>query len=345
MQNLTTRQLVLDAIHGKPHTRIPVAQHNFTFCIRHSGSTVGKFRRDPVHAARVLADTAYKFGYDCIIIDFDTCTLAEAMGSKLVLPEDEPARVEQYGLTTLEAGRDLCIPDPHKDGRMPLWLETTRELRRIVGDDKAILARADQGPFGLLFQLRDSQELMMDLIDADEELIFDCLTTCCEAGTRFAKAQLEAGADIVSIGDSASGESLISPEMYAHFAQPFQRRYKELLGNGMLSLHICGKTNHIIEGMVQTGSDILELDHLNDLSRSLPIIANRSCVFGNIDPSSVLAQGNRQTVLDACRSVLETAKRLTNRFVLCPGCLANSNTPEENIRAMTEAAALWGQRE
>lgn len=342
---LSSRQLVLNAIQGKPHPRIPVAQHNFTFCIRHCGSTVEKFRRNPLHAAQVLANTAYDFGYDCIIIDFDTCALAEAMGSKLVFPEDEPARVDQYGLATLDAGRELRIPDPHADARLPLWLETTRELRRLVGDDKAILARADQGPFGLLFQLRDGQELMMDLIDADEELLFDCLRTCCDAGVLFAKAQLEAGADIVSIGDGASGESLISPEMYARFSQPFERRYKELLGDGLLSLHICGKTNNIIEGMVQTGSDILELDHLNDLSRSLPIIGDRSCVFGNIDPSSVLTFGTRQTVLDACRDVLETAKRLTQRFVLCPGCLANSTTPGENMRAMTEASELWGWRE
>ena len=97
--------------------------------------------------------------------------------------------------------------------------------------------------------------------------------------------------------------------------------------------------------MAQTGCDVLELDHLNDLSRSLPIIAGRNCVFGNIDPSSVLTQGNRQTVLAACRTVLETAKRLTHRFVLCPGCLAHSTTPGENIRAMTEAAMLWGRRD
>ena len=194
-QGLTTRQLVINAIRGKPHPRIPVAQHNFTFCIRHCGSTVEKFRRDPVHAARILADTACDFGYDCIIIDFDTCTLAEAMGSKLVFPEDEPARVKQYALASLEEGKELRIPDPGKDGRLPLWLETTRQLRQIVGEDKAILARADQGPFGLLFQLRDSQELLVDLIDADEDLILSCLGICCEAGVRFAKAQLEAGAE------------------------------------------------------------------------------------------------------------------------------------------------------
>lgn len=339
---MNSRQLTLAAVKGEPHARVPVAQHNFPFCVKHYGITMDQFRRDPHLAAKVLADTSYDFGYDCIIIDFDTCTLAEAMGSTLAFPEDEPARVSAFALATLEEGRELKLPDPQRDGRLPLWLETTRELRRLVGDEKAIMARADQGPFDLLFQLRDSQELMLDLIDADEQLLFDCLEICRQAGVLFAQAQLDAGADFTSVGESASGESLISPDMYMRFAQPFQQRYKAALGAGRISLHICGKTNNIIEGMVKTGFDILELDHANDLERSLRIVNQRCSVWGNLDPSSVLAFGSKQTVLDESRKVLEIAKALTWKFVLCPGCVANSNTPPENIRAMTEAAAQWG---
>ena len=246
---VNSRQLILAAICGEPHSRVPVAQHNFTFCARQAGVTMNQFRRDPKLAARVLADTAFRFGYDCIIIDFDTCALAEAMGATLVFPEDEPARVETPALKSLTQIRDLKRPDPLTDGRLPLWLETTRELRRLVGDDKAIMARADQGPFGLLFQLRGHEEMMLEVIDAPEEQLRAALAICTEVGVRFAKAQLDAGADLTSIGDSAAGESLISPTDYARLAQPFEQKYKQLLGDGLLSLHICGKTNNIIRGM------------------------------------------------------------------------------------------------
>jgi uroporphyrinogen decarboxylase len=342
---MNSRELILAAIAGRPHERVPVAQHNFPFCVRQAGITMGQFRRDPKLAARVLADAAYRFGYDCIIIDFDTCALAESMGAVLEFPEDEPARVSQPALASLADIRKLKLPDPDRDARLPLWLETTRKLRRIVGNDKAIMARADQGPFGLLFQLRGHAELMMDMMDEPEELIDEALAICAEAGSRFARAQMAAGADLTSIGDSASGESLISPEHYMRFAQPAQKRYKELLGPGLLSLHICGKTNAIIEGMTTTGCEVLELDHWNDLERSLKIVDNRASVWGNLDPSSVLSQGTREYVLEASRQVLETAKALTNRFVLCPGCLANADVPPANIQAMTDAAARWGRYE
>lgn len=341
---MNSRELILAAISGRPHERVPVAQHNFPFCVRQAGLTMGQFRRDPKLAARALAEAAYRFGYDGIIIDFDTCSLAEAMGAVLGFPEDEPAHVVRPPLSSLAEIRKLKLPDPYRDARLPLWLETTQELRRIVGGEKAIMARADQGPFGLLFQLRGHAELMLDLIDEPEELIDEALAFCAEAGARFARAQLEAGGDLTSIGDSASGESLISPQHYARFAQPAQKRYKELLGPGLLSLHICGKTNSIIEGMTATGCDVLELDHWNDLERSLKIVDNRASVWGNLDPSSILSQGTRDQVLEASRKVLETAKALTSKFVLCPGCLANADVPPENIQAMTEAAGRWGLR-
>jgi uroporphyrinogen decarboxylase len=230
------------------------------------------------------------------------------------------------------------LPDPEKDNRLPLWLETTRLLRKIVGNDLAIMARADQGPFGLLFLLRGAQEIMFDLFDEDEKIISAALEHCKNAGVRFAKAQLECGADITSIGDGAAGESLISPDMYKKFAQPFEKKYKQNLEDGILSLHICGKTDNIVDLMVETGSDILELDHLNNLDQTFHTVNNKACIFGNIDPSSILCQGTVKMVKDACRKVILSARKHNAKFVLCPGCLVNSNTPPENIKAMSEVA-------
>jgi len=183
---------------------------------------------------------------------------------------------------------------------------------------------------------------MFDLFDEDEEIIFNALEHCKNAGVRFAKAQLGCGADITSILDGAAGESLISPDMYKRFAQPFEKKYKHDLGDGILSLHICGKTDNIVDSMVETGCDILELDHLNNLDRTFRTVDNKACVFGNIDPSSVLCLGTVKMVKDTCGKVILSAKKHNAKFVLCPGCLVNSNTPPENIKAMSEIAKELG---
>jgi len=339
---VNSRERILAAIAGNPHDRVPVAQHNFAFCVRHAGITMGAYRREPELAARVLVDAAEEFGYDCIIIDFDTCSLAEAMGAQVEFPEDDMARVAQPLLDSIADIRKLPLPDPNEDGRLPLWLETTRAVRRMVGDRMAVMGRADQGPFGLLFQLRGHENFMMDLLDEDGSTILDALDYCAEAGSRFASAQIDAGADVTSIGDSACGQSLISPAHYRQFGQPFQTAYRKRMGLGLLSLHICGKSNEIIEGMAVTGCEVLELDHLNDIALSIKKVTDRACIWGNINPA-LLSQGSADDVLAACRPVLESAVKLTQKFVLCPGCLANADVPAINIRAMTDAASQWGR--
>jgi hypothetical protein len=66
-----------------------------------------------------------------------------------VFPKNELARVRHFAPANLEGGRGRKAPDPLRDGRLPHWLEATRELRRLVGDGEAIVARTDQRPFGL----------------------------------------------------------------------------------------------------------------------------------------------------------------------------------------------------
>ena len=332
------RQRTLAAIRGEPHDRVPVAQHNFPFAARHVGLTQRQYRSDPEHAAQALADTAYDFGYDCIIIDFDTCSLAEALGTGCELPEDEPARAVRPAVQSLRDVPDLPLPDPQRTGRLPMWLETTRRLRAKVGDELAIMGRADQGPFGLLFLLRDSQEFLMDLLEVDPAVIDAALEHCTRAGVAFAQAQLAAGADLTSIGDSAAGQSVVSPDIYRRFAQPFERLYKQQLGDGLLSLHICGKTDQIVTAMADTGAEVLELDHWNNLEATFRQLDRPVCIFGNLDPSSVLVQAPSQVVLDKSREVIRIARHAGARFVLCPGCTVGANTPPENVAAMTEAA-------
>lgn len=182
---------------------------------------------------------------------------------------------------------------------------------------------------------------MMDLLDEEESVIFDALEYCMEVGSRFARAQMDAGADLTSIGDSACGQSLVSPAHYLRFGQPFQAAYRRRMGEGILSLHICGATNEIIGGMADTGCEVLELDHLNDIVGSIDKVAGRAGIWGNINPA-LLSLGTSEEVLAACQPILEAAVARTDRFVLCPGCLANADVPPANIQAMTDAARRWG---
>jgi uroporphyrinogen decarboxylase len=339
---MSGRARVLAAVRGEPVDRIPIAQHNYPFAAHRAGLSLQEFCSSPEKAAKALADAAYDFGYDCIIVAFDDCTLAEAMGAGVEFVEDQPPRISSPAVDSLAEVPFLSVPDPLTDGRLPLWLETTRRLRAIVGDELAILARADQGPFGLAFLLEDSEQFLMDLLTEDRRTVAAALSHCLEAGVAFAGAQLDAGADLTSIGESAAGGSVISPALYREFAQPFEKAFKSRLGSRPLSLHICGATDAIVGDMVETGCEVLELDHLNHLSATFEKVGRRACVWGNVDPSSVLMLGSPRFVLEQSRAAIQAAQRANARFVLCPGCTVGANTPPASIAAMTEAARLFG---
>ena len=105
-------------------------------------------------------------------------------------------------LSDLREIDDLRMPDPLKDGRICEWLETVERLLDAVGDHVFVMGRADQGPFSLLCLLRGTQEFMVDLLTEDEDVIRHALEWTTEAHTRFALAQLKAGAHATSMGDA-----------------------------------------------------------------------------------------------------------------------------------------------
>ena len=204
---MSGRARVLAAIRGEPVDRIPVAQHNYAFAAHYVGLTLREFSNSPEKAAQALADTAYDFGYDCIIAVLEEGPLAEAMGAGIESVDDQPGRVARPAVRSLHDVPGLPLPDPMTDGRLPQWLETTRLLRSKVGDDLAIMARADQGPFGLAFLLEDSEDFLMDLLTEEEPVIRAAIEHCAKAGLPFARAQLASGADLTSIGDSIFSNS------------------------------------------------------------------------------------------------------------------------------------------
>jgi MtaA/CmuA family methyltransferase len=147
------------------------------------------------------------------------------------------------------------------------------------------------------------------------------------------------GADMVSNGDSPAGPDLISPAMYAEFARPYETRLVDeahRIGRPY-ALHICGNTTRILDGMLATGADALELDYKTDVRAARDAMSGRSAFIGNIDPSSVLALGTTALVEARTRELLEVFAGVPG-FILNAGCAIPAETPPANLRAMLAAA-------
>lgn len=346
MSVMTGLERCLTVLNGGVADRVPVVPQTFMFAAETAGIKVGELAHSAAKMVEAQVVSQAKYGYDGCVIDFDDASLAEACGAKVIFREDDPAIVDESDLVVKDL-RDvdrLRLPDPWKDGRLPVWLEATRLLKERVGDHVFIMGRADQGPFSLACLLRGPQHFMMDLLDEESEAgVHRLIDYCRRACAIFAKAQKEAGAHATSIGDAFAGPSLISPELYRKFAlEPEIRLTEEVQAAGIpFSIHICGNTNGIIADMGRTGAKILEVDWQLQMAEARRAVPASTVLMGNVNPSDPMVFGTPGQVEVAARDVIE-ATGGRNLF-LSSGCALGRNTPPENMRALIAAAEKYGR--
>ena len=343
---MTGLQRCQTVLAGGMADRVPVVPQTFMFAAETAGIKVGEFAHSAAKMVEAQLVSQAKYGYDGCVIDFDDATLAEACGAKVIFREDDPAIVDEADLVVKDL-RDverLRLPDPWKDGRLPIWLEATRLLKDRIGDHVFIMGRADQGPFSLACLLRGPQQFMMDLLDEESEQgVHALIDYCRRACAVFALAQKEAGAHATSIGDAFAGPNLISPEMYRKFAlKPEMRLTEEVQAAGIpFSIHICGNTNGIIADMGRTGAKILEVDWQLDMAEARRAVPASTVLMGNINPSAPMAFGTPEQVEAAVRGIMDATGG--RGVFLSSGCAMGRNTKPENMRALMAAAEKFGR--
>ncbi len=328
------------ALCGQQPDAVPIMLHNFMPAAAEAGVPMSRYRSDPQAIARCFIQAVETYGYDAIVVDVDTATLAGAVGVPVLFPGDEPAICTGQRLSSLAEASELEPPSVAAYSGIQVWLEAVRILRRYFKDEIFIRGNCDQAPFSLASAMRGSANWMMDLMEpAQHEDALRLLEYCTAAAIQFMRLMASAGAHMISNGDSPAGPSVVSPRLYLTFAHPYEKRLAEASHSLGLpyALHICGKTEPILEQMVATGADVLEMDHKTDAALARDVLAGRAVFAGNIDPSAVLALGTPADVEDSTRELLELFAG-TSRFILNAGCAMAATTPAENVRAMIRTA-------
>jgi MtaA/CmuA family methyltransferase len=333
-------QRIMAAFQRKHPDTIPVMLHNFMMAAHEAGLTMEAFRRDPREMARAFIEAVEKYEYDGIMIDVDTVTLAGAAGVPIDSPVDQPSVAIGSRIQALEEVADLEPTDIAQYRGVQVWLEATSILHKYFGDEILIRGNCDQSPFTLASLIRGLEPWMLDLADESRrELVHRLLAYSTSMTLQFIRLMSETGAHMTSNGDSTAGPELISPAMYRAFALPYEKNIVQCSHELRLPyvLHICGNTSRIIDDMLETGADGLELDYRTDATLARDKMKDRSVFVGNIDPSGVLAFGTPALVEEKTRELL-TVFMDQPRFVLNAGCAIPPMTPPENLRAMIHTA-------
>ena len=327
------------ALKGLQPDNTPIMLHNFMMAAREHGVTMEQFRNDPKVIAECFISSVDKYGFDGILVDIDTVTLAGAVGVPVDFPVHEAARTHHGNLENLEDVFDLKSSNIENYKYVQIWLDSVRLLKEYYKDELYIRGNCDQSPFSLASMMRGAQNWMLDLMIGTDDQIEALLEYCTEATTQFIRLMAQTGCDMVSNGDSVAGPEMISPEMYVKYALPYEKQIVDEAHKAGLAytLHICGNTEVILEHMLLTGADALELDYKTDILKILDVFQDKATLIGNIDPSGVLALGTENLVRTTTLELL-TAYKKSNRLILNAGCAIPPTTPSGNLKMMITTA-------
>jgi MtaA/CmuA family methyltransferase len=175
---------------------------------------------------------------------------------------------------------------------------------------------------------------MLDFYD-DPGFVRELFEFILQLALGFGKAQIEAGADLIGIGDPAA--SLVGPQLYRDFVWPYEKRLVEGLHaqGGRVRLHICGDTRRILKEIGALGVDIVDVDSKVSLTEARQKMGPSQILLGGLDPVRVLQQGTPDQIL---RVVADCHRQAGSRYILGAGCEVPPQTPAENIQALSQYA-------
>jgi MtaA/CmuA family methyltransferase len=328
------RERVLAMLDGRKVDCLPVMPITMMFAVDQVGKRYYQYATDYHVLADAQVRTAETFDFDHVSAIAETREAPDC-GAVVEYFDDQPPSVVESQALLADKGvlARLEIPDPHEGPRMHDRIKGIELLKEHAGGEKVVEGWIE-GPCGASADLRGINTLMLDFYD-DPAFVRDVFAYTVEVGLGFARAQIEAGADIIGIGDPAA--SLVGPKIYEEFVWPWEKKMVDGLHalGALARLHICGNTRHILKGMGSLGCDIVDLDTAAPLGEARTAMGADQVLLGNIDPVRDLRDGTPESVYAA---MAECHRQAGPRFIAGAGCEVTRDTPAANLHAMVRYA-------
>jgi MtaA/CmuA family methyltransferase len=322
---------VIATFEGRRTDSLPLMPITMMFAADQLGVKYGRYACDYRVLVEAQVLTAERFDFD--YVSCISCPTREAAdcGAAIQYFEDQPPAVDENNSLLAEKSRlaRLRVPDPSAGKMMSDRLKAAAKFREAVGGERLIEGWVE-GPCAESADLRGINRLMLDFYD-DPAFVGDLFEFVLEMALCFAKLQIEAGVDLIGVGDAAA--SLVGPRIYDQFVWPYEKRLVDGIHamGARVRLHICGNTRHSLASIGRLGCDMVDLDWMVPVAQAREEMSPAQVLAGNIDPVQVLRNGTPAGVTAAIAACRQAA---APHYIVGAGCEVPRDTPIENVRAM-----------
>jgi len=331
---MTSRERFFARLKSKPVDRIPNLNIIMMLSAKLNGISYSEYCTD--YKKLVYADlkTSEKFGIDLLSVISDPMREVEMFGGKVVIPQDDVPYAKDPFIIEYSDISKLNINKIEDISRALDRVKGVELFAKEAGDEYPICGWIE-GPVAEAADLRGISKFMEDLLiepDFAEEL----MEICVQNGIAYAKAQVEAGADVIGVGDAAA--SLIGPRIYKDMAYKYQSKLLKAVKDmgAVTKLHICGNTSDLVELLPMEYVDIFDIDWMVDFKQTVGMVGQSTSVNGNFDPVSVVLQGDLELIEKETKRCMDDSNK---RAMVSAGCEVPKNTPLENLAQVSKTLA------
>jgi len=303
------------------------------FIARYAGGNYAKFASDYRFLVEANLRAIDDFDIDMVGLISDPYRETSAFGAKIeFIPEAVPRCLNLIIKNKVDI-RNLQSPDVYKCERTLDRILGAELLSKQTNGNVPIIGWIE-GPLAEACDLAGIEQFMMMLM-MDPDIANLLLDKCMHTAKNFAKAQIEAGCDVIGMGDAICSQ--IDPLTYDIFVK---ERHREIISfihecGAKVKMHICGDITHLLPSLKDLGIDILDIDWQIDPQHAFEVMGPDVIRCGNIDPRFVMDK-TPDEIYTACKQLCHNEKG--RKFILSAGCEIIVTTPHENLMAMRKAS-------
>lgn len=257
-----------------------------------------------------------------------------AFGAKVTFPDEAVPRCMEILVRSQEDIAQLKNPEVHKEERTLDRIKAGEALRKQLGSNVPIIGWIE-GPLAESCDLAGVNEVLLRIFmepDFVKRLIDKCMVTAKD----FARAQVEAGCDIIGVGDAICSQ--VAAENYQEFVKEKHQELFEYIHSlgARVKLHICGNISHLLEDISEVKPDIVDIDWMVGMDEAHEKLGAYIIRCGNLDPVAVIQEKDPAEIALETEQLCE--KEAGRPFILSGGCEVTINTPVDHLKAMRNAS-------
>ncbi|MCH2310806.1 MAG: MtaA/CmuA family methyltransferase [SAR202 cluster bacterium] len=336
MKEMSKKERVLAAHNRQDFPRTPVANPTSVATVEMMDLVDAPFPeacRSAELNAKLAATEISQFDFDSIAPYFSIIQESSAIGCEMQWEQKDNWPTVRMSNPIWKTASDVKVPSnflDHPD--VKVITDSIRILKKEFGDEVPIIGKT-MGPWTLAYHVFGVETFLLGSVDNPDETA-EALEKLCEFTYLFGEAQIDAGADVLTVPDHATGD-LVSGQYYQKFLQDIHTEMAERFSVPLI-LHICGRTVDRMPFIAETGMHAFHFDSKNSPQEAMDAVSDKIALVGNINNPETLYSKDTEDVKKEVFECLNAGVQL-----IAPECAIPLKTKAENLIAITEGISDW----